>query len=64
MGKEDIAEKTKFKYEVDEYGFLPEYRILLLNTSKKIIPNNLIYVGNFAKTIRHFFQKMGCFDIC
>lgn len=45
---EDIYEKSKIKYEVDEYGYLAHYRITLLNTSKKVIPKNLIYVGNFA----------------
>lgn len=46
--QEDIAEKSKMNYKVDEYGFLPQYRIMLLNTSKKIIPSKLIYVGNFS----------------
>lgn len=45
--KEDIAEKSRMEYKTDEYGFLPEYRAILLNTSKKVIPNKLIYVGNF-----------------
>ncbi len=50
--QEDIAEKAKINYQVDEYGFLPEYRATLLNTSKKVIPTNLIYVGNFANAVR------------
>ncbi len=50
--QEDIAEKSKMNYQVDEYGFLPEYRALLLNTSKKVIPAKLIYVGNFANAVR------------
>lgn len=49
--KEDIAEKSKINYQVDEYGFLPQYRIRLLNTSKKLIPSKLIYIGNFADAI-------------
>ena len=49
--QEDIAEKSKINYQVDEYGFLPEYRVLLLNTSKRVIPKKLIYVGNFANAI-------------
>ncbi len=48
--KEDIAEKSKINYKVDEYGFLPQYRVMILNTSKKIIPSKLIYVGNFLHT--------------
>ena len=46
--QEDIAEKSKINYQVDEYGFLPQYRAKLLNTSKRVIPAKLIYVGNFA----------------
>lgn len=49
--QEDIAEKSKINYKVDEYGFLPQYRIMLLNTSKKVIPSKLIYVGNFLHTV-------------
>ena len=37
----------KQNYEVDEYGFLPEYRVLLITTSKRVIPKDLIYVGNY-----------------
>lgn len=50
--QEDIAEKSKINYEVDDYGFLPQYRILLLNTSAKVIPKNLIYIGNFPNAKR------------
>ena len=49
--QEDIAEKAKMEYKVDEYGYLPQFRITLLNTSKKIIPSKLIYVGNFAHSV-------------
>lgn len=45
---EDIAEKSKLKYEVDEYGFLPEFRVSIITTSKKAIPSKLIYIGNYA----------------
>lgn len=48
--QEDIAEKSKINYQVDEYGFLPQYRVKLLNTSKKVIPTKLIYVGNFSNS--------------
>ncbi len=50
--QEDIAEKSKINYQVDEYGFLPQYRVKLLNISKKVIPKNLIYVGNFVNAFR------------
>lgn len=49
--QEDILEKSKINYEVDEYGFLPQYRVKLLNTSKRVVPPKLIYVGNFANTV-------------
>ena len=50
--QEDVFEKSKIDYKVDEYGFLPKYRATLLNTSKKIIPSKLIYVGNFISALR------------
>ena len=50
--EEDIAEKSKINYPVDEYGFLPQYRVTLLNTSKRVIPKKLIYVGNFPNAVR------------
>ena len=50
--REDIAEKSKICYKVDEYGFLPEFRIELLNTSKKVIPQKLKYIGNYKNAMR------------
>lgn len=50
--QEDIAEKSMITYQVDEYGLLPQYRAKLLNTSKRVIPGKLIYVGNFANAVR------------
>lgn len=50
--QEDIAEKEKIKYEVDEYGFLPQFRIKLLNTSKKVIPTNLTYIGRYENSLK------------
>ncbi|MCL2137801.1 MAG: hypothetical protein FWH40_09875 [Coriobacteriia bacterium] len=32
----------------DEYGCLPEFRVKLINTSKRIIPKKLAYCGNYA----------------
>ena len=49
--QEDIAEKSKMNYEVDEYGYLPQFRIRLLNISKKVIPSTLIFIGNYVNTI-------------
>lgn len=50
FNKRIIYEREKLenkKYETDEYGYLPLYRIKLLNTSKRVIPKKLVYVGNF-----------------
>lgn len=45
--REEYERHLKQKYEVDEYGFLPQYRVLLITTSKRVIPKDLIYVGNY-----------------
>lgn len=45
--EEDMAEKAKLDYKVDEFGFLPQYRIMLLNISESCIPQKLKYLGNF-----------------
>lgn len=46
IGFERCVEKGSKVY-YDEYGYLPQYRLKLINTSKRIIPKSLIYVGNF-----------------
>lgn len=46
----DIAEKSKMPYETDEYGFLPVYRVGLITTSKRVIPDKLVYLGNFQNS--------------
>lgn len=50
--QEDIAEKTKINYQVDEFGLLPQYRAILLNLSEKMIPKKLIYLGNYMNATR------------
>lgn len=45
--EEQIAEKSNLQYVCDEYGFLPHYKIKLINISKRSIPKSLIYIGNF-----------------
>lgn len=44
---EDIAEKSRIKYEVDEYGYLAQYRVVLLQMTKKALHSDLTYIGNF-----------------
>lgn len=46
--QEDLAKKSQINYCVDEYGYLPQYRVTLLNTSKRVVPEKLIYVGNYV----------------
>ncbi|MBR5323080.1 MAG: DUF4259 domain-containing protein [Clostridia bacterium] len=64
--QEDIAEKSKIKYEVDEFGFLPEFRIEIITTSKKNIPIDLSYIGNFSNSIRpkNEYIPHSKFNIC
>lgn len=45
--EEQIHEKERVKVLADENGFLHVYRVCLLNTSRKIIPKKLVYIGNF-----------------
>lgn len=47
--EKQISEKSKIKYEVDEFGFLPQYRMTLISTSKRIIPKSLIFLGDFQR---------------
>lgn len=35
------------KFETDEYGLLPEFRIGIITTSKRMIPKKVTYVSNF-----------------
>ena len=46
--EEDIKEKMKINYEVDEYGYLREFRLNLGFTSDKNIPSSMFYIGNFS----------------
>ena len=45
--EEQIREKSIIEYKQDEFGYLPEYRISICSTSKKDIPEKLIYLGNY-----------------
>lgn len=47
--EEDIAEKSKLHYEVDEFGFLPQFRAILMSTSKNNMQADLTYLGNFKE---------------
>ena len=43
--------KAEMKEFLDESGCLPEYLFKLINTSKRIIPKSLFYVGNFQDAL-------------
>lgn len=47
--QEDLARKARLSYEVDDYGFLPQYRVKLVITSKSSLNKGLEYLGNFAE---------------
>ena len=42
-----IMEEKKASLDYDEYGRLPQFRIILMNTSKRVIPSKLVFIGNF-----------------
>lgn len=48
-GESFVHGKTVNEYIADEFGFLPIYRLALMNTSKRIIPKKLIYVGKYTQ---------------
>ena len=50
--EEDIAEKSKLTYEINEYGFLPQFRALLILAAGKKVPSDLEYVGKFENVTR------------
>lgn len=45
--EEQMRENNRLRRLADEHGFLKMYRLQLINTSKRSIPKNLIFVGCF-----------------
>lgn len=45
--KEQAQESNRVKALVDENGCLKEFRVRLLNTSKRVIPKSIFWAGNF-----------------
>ena len=43
-------ERIKKSLVFDEYGYLPVYRIKIINTSKRVIPSKLVFIGNYLHT--------------
>jgi len=44
-------ETSDIKHVVDEFGFLPEFRVQVITTSKRVIPSKLIFIGNLPQTL-------------
>lgn len=44
----DQSELANMIRSIDENGHLTEYRFKMITTSKRVIPRDLVYVGNFA----------------
>lgn len=42
------VEEKRAGLKFDEYGYLPIFRVKLLNTSKRVIPKKLVYISNFG----------------
>lgn len=59
--EDDLAEKSKIKYEVDDYGYLPQFRVKIIAGKKRDIPLKLIFIGNFIdakKPAREFIPHV------
>ncbi len=48
----DIEKKSQIKYYVDEFGFLPQFRITLVIKSSKDIPASFGFLGNYQNAVR------------
>ena len=46
--EEVLKRETREREQLDEYGFLPEFRLSLISTSKRVVPKKLSFVGNFS----------------
>lgn len=42
---------VSYKQVTDEFGFLPVYRLELINTSKRVIPKKLTYIANYKNVL-------------
>ncbi len=49
-----LEERMSKTYETDEHGMLPQYRIKLVITAKRQIPNDLRYMGNYPNPVPPF----------
>ena len=42
----------------DNYGYMPVYRATMLTTSKRMLPNKMIYIGNFRNIISPQYENI------
>jgi len=47
-----LVEEKRAELEFDEYGYLPQFRAMLGNTSKRSIPSKLVFIGCFSNTLK------------
>lgn len=52
------------EFVTDKFGELPEYRLALYNTSKRIIPKKLIYLGNYQDVMPPKLEFIAGDDRC
>lgn len=50
--EEVLKREARQREQLDAYGFLPEFRLSLISTSKRVIPKKLSFVGNFSGAAR------------
>ena len=61
----DSSDQSNFANRIrsiDENGYLTEYRFMMITTSKRVIPQNLIYAGNFAGATHPAKEFVSQFD--
>lgn len=45
--QKEVAQQSKIMCERDDFGYIPNYRIAISFTSKRNIPKEMVYLGNF-----------------
>ncbi len=62
--EDQLFEKTGRRFDIDKLGRLDDYRIYLINTSRRTIPKKLVFLGNFSieNPPKNDFEKGG--DFC
>ena len=66
LSQDEYAEKVereKERLHVDDSGYIHIYRLILSNTSKRSIPKDLLYVGNFSTVRQPEFEYVPKRDV-